>query len=555
MKIRIIPSIISISLLLVFGAIGSNLYNCYEKSTLIKNLNESQESFYIENIFPETGLCRIENASELAETILMRLGIYQVIQPIWETPINESALLTFRSPDAPHFAFDMKSWGSRQMAFSFGEKGIITLYYDNLNSSNNEFLAFRSILNDSEIIVTNTSDYKSVSEDVIDLLGIPTDNLTVTLHRYNFDAAIIPPPEFYKYYSEIININDLILNYSEIIFSSKFSNHDLTGCNIIALTFNNDTGKLVKIESTLFVTLPPNLPITSEEALEIGRVTSPSAYSHFTDADVWEIERDEITGIRIVPMISNATIERDFTLAYEYQARIVKGTWDPSWWVLVIIDAFTGHVYYSMLESGGIPGEKGFVIPSYWIGVAMVFATIVLFSVGMMIGPPEISIGLIGTFLPLYLRIRGINALENFNRGRIHGYIAGKPGCSFTELKKELGIFNGNLAYHLMILEKFELIKSVKDGHKRRFFLQNTSAKISMRQRLGKMESRILKQLIEAGPFSASEIAEAFEISRQRTHYNLKQLKKHGLAEYDSGKWRALSNGSETTDVNNRGHN
>ncbi len=60
--------------------------------------------------------------------------------------------------------------------------------------------------------------------------------------------------------------------------------------------------------------------------------------------------------------------------------------------------------------------------------------------------------------------------LKNENRRQIVAIITRKQGITYTSLKKELGLKDGVLAYHLATLEKRRFIKSARDGKFKRFY-------------------------------------------------------------------------------------
>ncbi|MEM3341163.1 MAG: winged helix-turn-helix transcriptional regulator, partial [Thermoplasmata archaeon] len=71
---------------------------------------------------------------------------------------------------------------------------------------------------------------------------------------------------------------------------------------------------------------------------------------------------------------------------------------------------------------------------------------------------------------PLYSRISKENAQDNFTRGQILGYLKANPGVHYRKLLEALDIGNGNLTYHLRVLEKEGLIRSRNKGLKKYFF-------------------------------------------------------------------------------------
>lgn len=73
--------------------------------------------------------------------------------------------------------------------------------------------------------------------------------------------------------------------------------------------------------------------------------------------------------------------------------------------------------------------------------IPVVPATASRFSIGLIIGP-------------LYSSFSRDGVLENMNRKLILKVIKQRGGITFTELKRELNLQNGVLAYHLSLLER-----------------------------------------------------------------------------------------------------
>ncbi|MCJ7490350.1 MAG: winged helix-turn-helix transcriptional regulator [Thermoplasmata archaeon] len=111
--------------------------------------------------------------------------------------------------------------------------------------------------------------------------------------------------------------------------------------------------------------------------------------------------------------------------------------------------------------------------------------------------------------------------------------------ATFSDIMNALGIANGNLAYHLSVLEKLEFLTSKREGRVRRIYPQGTPLTGGQGHWLGKTEVAILEKLAENEPVSNIALARSLGVSRQRTHYNLKLLQKRGLVERFGKLWMA----------------
>jgi predicted transcriptional regulator len=506
----------------------------------------SIEASCSEYTFPDLNLIDINNSSILAENISSVLGLGNVSTPIWNEPIIAKDTTMHRLDERLIKGLDYNTWNSIQMAFNFSE-GLITLHYDNLDEHNNAFLAFRSILINSSRMAFDSSERRDIGWDIVNSLGISSSSLSVIseLEMINDTKVIALPPSDYALYEKNFpsSLRDAYCDRIDLVLSSEFDGMNISGANIIAFSFNNDTGQLIKVEGSLFVDLSSIVTMPVQQALQIGRDKVPEVFSPGTQGNKPDImiEKDELIGLRCSVVSDEITGNRDVILGYEYAAYVSDSGSNRAWMVLMVIEPESGTVLYSWTIDRGA-SQGGVFIFNGWLAMEIILP-ISLLLIGIVIGPPELAFGIFGTIIvPLYMRIRGLRVLENFNRGRIFGYVSSRPGCTFTDLKKELAVLNGELAYHLMVLEKLGLIRSIKDKRNRRYFTSETPPRISISQRLNKMENLILTEISDNDSLSTTEIADALGTSRQRVHYNLKCLKELGIVEDTDKGWRLKTN-------------
>ena len=117
-------------------------------------------------------------------------------------------------------------------------------------------------------------------------------------------------------------------------------------------------------------------------------------------------------------------------------------------------------------------------------------------------------------------------------RSEILHHIQGKPGITFRELARELGIGIGDLQYHLYRLEKEGKVFSRKIGKRRYLFPADFEEKA---QRLliaisTETRRRILLLLME-GPLTQSEIAKRLGLSQPTVSYHIGELVKLGIVD------------------------
>jgi len=72
--------------------------------------------------------------------------------------------------------------------------------------------------------------------------------------------------------------------------------------------------------------------------------------------------------------------------------------------------------------------------------------------------------------MPMYTKLKRKDVMNNALRERIYGYILGNPGEHYRRIKNTLSVPNGQLIYHLKVLEREEFISSVESGGYRSYY-------------------------------------------------------------------------------------
>ena len=122
-------------------------------------------------------------------------------------------------------------------------------------------------------------------------------------------------------------------------------------------------------------------------------------------------------------------------------------------------------------------------------------------------------------FLPLYTKLKKKDLENQVTRNQIIGFLKAKPGATFTEIKKKLGLKNGSAAHHLEKLEKGNIIKSVRQGKYKRFY------PIPM---IPPTAERILNIIKEYPGITQNEIIKKTKISQPLISYHLKLIIRDG---------------------------
>jgi len=130
----------------------------------------------------------------------------------------------------------------------------------------------------------------------------------------------------------------------------------------------------------------------------------------------------------------------------------------------------------------------------------------------------------------MYTRIQKEDALDQFVRGQIFGFIKSNPGVHYNEIMRKLDMKNGTLSYHLHMLEKTRMIKSRKERFRYRAFYP-TGMKFPKRERyrLTELQLDIIKIIKNNEGISQKDIAKKLNEKHQTINYNVKVLQQAGL--------------------------
>jgi DNA-binding transcriptional ArsR family regulator len=138
------------------------------------------------------------------------------------------------------------------------------------------------------------------------------------------------------------------------------------------------------------------------------------------------------------------------------------------------------------------------------------------------------KVGLFTLFIPLYTRIKDGDVLDQFTRGQIYGYVRMNPGDTYTDIKRNLGLNNGTLTYHLDVLEKQGYVRSVVRGARKMFFPLDVTPPEDGGG-LAEIQRRLVKALHEAPGIAVTDLAASLGVSRQLALYHLRLLAGQGL--------------------------
>jgi predicted transcriptional regulator len=139
------------------------------------------------------------------------------------------------------------------------------------------------------------------------------------------------------------------------------------------------------------------------------------------------------------------------------------------------------------------------------------------------------------------------NILNNYTRAKIFTLIKTNPGIHFSEIIRNLNLSKGQTSWHLTYLERFDLIKRVKNGQYLTFFpnigfYYEEEEESMMQTALSKSKTRnlIFETIIDRPAITQVELKKIAQISQSTLAYhliileqlNLIYIKKKGRKRY-----------------------
>ncbi len=143
---------------------------------------------------------------------------------------------------------------------------------------------------------------------------------------------------------------------------------------------------------------------------------------------------------------------------------------------------------------------------------------------------------------PLFSRMRGAKVLDQFTRGQVYGVIRTYPGINYSRIKRVLLIGNGNLSYHLSVLEKEGFVRSETEGIHKLFYPTKLPARLQELEGrfpsgdgegilMSDLQDRMLS-LIQARPgLTQAELVSILKVPKQTVSYNIKHLVEYELVQ------------------------
>jgi predicted transcriptional regulator len=110
----------------------------------------------------------------------------------------------------------------------------------------------------------------------------------------------------------------------------------------------------------------------------------------------------------------------------------------------------------------------------------------------------------------------------------IRGYIIANPGDHYNSIKRNLGLKNGSLTYHLKVLEREDIVKSERDGVFKRFYPKDERIPADI-MHVTKIQESILNEIIDNPGVTEKGLATNIGVSHQVVNYHVKKLVRANL--------------------------
>ncbi|MHB8586454.1 MAG: helix-turn-helix domain-containing protein [Thermoplasmatota archaeon] len=150
-------------------------------------------------------------------------------------------------------------------------------------------------------------------------------------------------------------------------------------------------------------------------------------------------------------------------------------------------------------------------------GSALVFFCLIALFTAAQLGVQFAS----APFQALYSRTPKTDLLRHEIRAAIHELVTGVPGLRFEQIRHELGLSIGSLAYHLQTLEREGYVRKVTDWARPRYYPTGSTSAIP---ESAPASARIETALQGSEPLLIGQIAKKIGVSRQLARYHLRPL-------------------------------
>lgn len=128
--------------------------------------------------------------------------------------------------------------------------------------------------------------------------------------------------------------------------------------------------------------------------------------------------------------------------------------------------------------------------------------------------------------------MRAREPAEDTPRGRVLRCVRENPGAYFGQIQRATGLAQGELAYHLRVLERDEAVVALAAGRYKHFFVRNAfppSQKVLLSVLALRPPREILLLIAHEPGITATAIAHALRTTPPNVAWHLRRLKAAGL--------------------------
>lgn len=137
---------------------------------------------------------------------------------------------------------------------------------------------------------------------------------------------------------------------------------------------------------------------------------------------------------------------------------------------------------------------------------------------------------------PLYARLRRDEVLDHAGRSLVYDRIRADPGVSADRLAASVDFGWSTLAYHLRVLERTDLVVSVREGRHRRFFDREdgrfaNGRKLAVAVLKNEHTLAVGRAILDGPGVTQKALSERFHLSPSSVHWHVERLRNVGLLE------------------------
>lgn len=153
------------------------------------------------------------------------------------------------------------------------------------------------------------------------------------------------------------------------------------------------------------------------------------------------------------------------------------------------------------------------------------------FKINYILGYLFVFISFLKMFPIILGQIRNLN--KHKKKTKIINYVLNTPGCTPSEISKDLNISRGDVRYQLKVLKAENKLSLMKEGKFTRVFQNNSvftnNDKIIVAHLKGDTRKQILLNILEKPEITNKELSEKLNLDKSTIYWHIKKLKEDNL--------------------------